>query len=261
MQPATQRRAPASTWSRTAGRSTARWRRRRRRARGARSPASRARRRAPPPTRTPAADLEEGVEHHPRRRRLGELRERDGRAHLVGDDLRPCPSCGRRRGRRTAATMSRRSAGRHASASRPSSKASRAAATARSMSAVVPSGTVRDHLLGVRGDHLDRVAAGGRDPLAADVEGVLRDHPFPTSVPWSLRGSEAGHQSDPACARARPGPRPMAGYRIGPLTGSDAVVVVAVDRGRDDVAVALHRQVRRARGPRRGRARAAPCPR
>ena len=58
----------------------------------------------------------------------------------------------------------------------PSSNAVRAAATARSMSAVVPSGTRPDDLLGVGRDDLDDVGAGGIDPLATDEELVVDLH-------------------------------------------------------------------------------------
>ena len=58
----------------------------------------------------------------------------------------------------------------------PSSKAVRAAATARSMSAVGALGHPADDLFGVGRDDLDDVGAGGIDPLAADEELLVDLH-------------------------------------------------------------------------------------
>ncbi len=55
---------------------------------------------------------------------------------------------------------------------RPAGKAARAAATARSMSSGVPSGTGADDLLGGRVDHLDGAGPGRGHPGPSDVERV-----------------------------------------------------------------------------------------
>ena len=121
------------------------------------------------------ADLEEGVEHHPRRRALRQLRERDGRAHLLGDDRRHVHHPG---GVDVAEVLDDLGplGGRHA---RPVAVVERVAG--RGYGAVDVGlgafGHPAHQLLAVRRDHVDRVTAGRVDPLATDEQLVVRAHP------------------------------------------------------------------------------------
>ena len=84
----------------------------------------------------------------------------------------------------------------------PWSNASRAAATARSMSAGVASGTRPIDLLGVRGDDVDGAGAGGSDPVAADEEPVVLPHAAPPRARRPGHGRN-GHDLD-ACLLGYP---------------------------------------------------------